>query len=794
MTRSHVKKSFMAALLSLAALSLAACAQGGDAGTAEPSPTPEPELLAPVEISEVMASNKSSLADSSGAFPDWLELHNRGTEAAELRGYWLVCSGDRWQIPSLRLEPGGYALLFCEENDGGEGLRAGFSISSKGETLSLEGPGGTEADRFQVPASEADVSYIRGEDGRILPADHCTPGYENSPAGYEQFQAARTCDSPLQINEVMVYNRWYLPVDEETYYDWVELKNVSGEPLELGGYALADKSGERYPLPAGSLGPGETTLIQCTGGEAAGAPFSLSSGEERLFLTDGSGLRDYVHLKGLRYGGSYGRLEGQNGFFYFDSPSPGRDNSGGARLIAEKPRSSLDSGVYEDADSVTVELTADGEIYYTLDGSDPGPGSTPYTGPITLTETGVIRAVAVREGALPSESLDLSFFLREGHTLPVVSLVTDPSSLFGPDGIYTNPTADWEKQASLSFFEDGNSFSLACGVKLHGATSRIEQEKKSFKIKFKDRYEGELSYDLFGNGVTQFESILLRADQESHFSSLMRDDLMHQVAIEQFPELPSQDYRAAVLYINGQYWGIYNIREAHSPLHYANHYGLDPDTVEHWQGSWPKGSPTDQIYWFAMEHDLANADDYAYVAAHLNIESIIGWTILEAYACNYDINSPNMRFYYSSQDDRTSFALVDLDLGMFSMEGLVLPMYFGYAYNSLVEQLAANDQFRTQLLTELSKALEGPLSDEAMLARIDAMADELRPEIPRDGERWGWSLKYWEREVAALRAWVTEYFPSRALFYVQDAKNLLGMTNEEVETYFGRVLEMHEKS
>ena len=152
----------------------------------------------------------------------------------------------------------------------------------------------------------------------------------------------------------------------------------------------------------------------------------------------------------------------------------------------------------------------------------------------------------------------------------MASLVADPDDLFGGRGIYSNPSLREERVGSIAFFDGEDGFSLDCGVKIHGATSRFAQRKKSLKLNFRSRYDGELNYDLFENGVTTFSSVLLRAAQEDTFSTHMRDVFMHQLAIKCFPTLLAQDYKYTVLYINGEYWGVYAFREAHSADSYAN--------------------------------------------------------------------------------------------------------------------------------------------------------------------------------------------------------------------------------
>ena len=775
-----------------------------------PVPTPEvaesvEDVFLPVSINEVMASNKSTLSDADGLFPDWLELYNYGTEPIDLSGYYLCCGGERWEISGLTLDAGAYALIFCS-GDGRDQVHSSFTISKDGASLSLETAGGTVIERFEVPASGSDESVYRSEDGAVVTTLSATPGFENSPVGYEQFLASLSSPGPLVISEVMVYNQWYLPQNGE-YYDWVELKNISGTPLELSDYYLSDSGSDRAfcQLPAYTLDSGESYVIFCSG-EAGdiGAPvaaFGLNARDDQLFLSykDGS-LIDYAHLHDIPKGCSFGRQDGESGFFLFAAPTPGSDNNGGARVQAEKPVLLGSDGVYNNVESVTVALSGTGEIYYTLDGSTPTTGSQLYTEPLTLSSTTVVRAINVKEGQLDSDILNLSFIINENHTLPVMSIVTDSANLFGGGGIYSNPTLDKEVEGAAMLYEEGSSFTIDCGIKLHGATSRVAQDKKSFKLCFRPRYDGELNYNLFDNGITQFSSVLLRAAQESTYSTLMRDNLMHQLAIQCFPELPSQDYKYSVLYVNGEYWGVYNIREAHSPAHYANHYGYDESTVTQWKGSWDSESSIAEVLKFAMNNSMSNDDNYNYVAEHLNIDSIIGWTIIQAYSGNYDCNPPNMRFYCSTEDEKMSFALVDLDLGFFDYDMFDVPLSGGssgpsYAYNDLVRRLMKNKQFQLLMAEQLSAALAGPMSDENVLALIDSLADELRPEIARDRARWalggsGDTVEHWEsgaEMVNSLREYITRK-GGRAALIAGSFVSHSDLSSAERKQYLGDLL------
>lgn len=781
-----------------------------DPGDATPAVTARPTVFLPLSINEVMLSNKATLADAGGLFPDWVELYNYGSETLSLDGLTLCLKDERWPLPDRQLEPGGYLVVFCDGSASDE-LHASFTLSKDGVDLLLETADGALIEEFQVPACDADRSVYRNDEGAAVTTDFPTPGYDNTMDGFAALQAARRCDSPLQIYEVVVYNEWDLPQNGQ-YYDLVELKNVSSGNIELSDYYLSDKGGDRacFQLPERTVAPGEIAVIYCTGDETVSggnlAPFGLSADRDQLYLSSKDGkLADYVSLHDIPYHGSCGRMDGSDGYYFFARPTAGYANVGGCRLIAEKPVLLGRDGVFEGVDGVSVELSAPGDIYYTTDGSEPSTESARYTGALRLTETGVIRAIQVEPGKLTSGILELAFIINEGHTLPVVSLVGNPADITGPAGLYRNPSRDIERIGAVKFFEDGQSFSIACGIKLHGETSKLAQSKKSFKLKFLNRLDGELHYDLFENGVTDFSSILLRAAQESTYSTLMRDNIVHQLAIRCFPELPAQDYKYAVLYINGEYWGVYNIREAHSEEHYAYHYGYDPDTVTHWKTLWDRDSEIGQICTYALNHNLADDENYNYVAEHINVDSVIGWTILQAWCSNHDCNPPNARFYYSTEDGMLRYALVDLDLGMFEYDGFDVPLRgsmvdgdrYSYAFNKLALKLLENKQYQRRMAEQLSAALKGPMSTANVLALIDDLADQLRPEIQRDRERWakggeGDNVEFWEHGgemVDSLRRYVEKRGTKVMINSFRYNVSLMrsSLSSEELDEYFADI-------
>ena len=540
MKKAYGKLTALALILSLL---LSACGtapvQTASEETAPTEPAAQagiPSHVPAVCISEVMAANKATLCDGEGAFPDWLELYNGEDRSISLSGWLLERDGKQWPLPDVSLGAGEYRVFLGTELED-------MTIPRDGCRLRLLDGQGTQVDTLELPAMTEDVSACRLADGSLELTSFPSPGYENGDEGYRSFQdSILPVEGEPVISEVMVYNARYLGIDG-VYFDWVEISNPWDAPIDLKDYFLSDKSSnlQQYAMPHKILKPGENLVIYCsTDLIPAGRPnsgFGLDSTKETLYLSrvDGS-LVDYVSLHDIPIDCSFGRTGTDGGFYYFDAPSPAKPNGNGERLIAAPPVALTQDGVFEGVEAVKVELQGDGEIRYTLDGSCPTRGSTLYEGPLEIMETSVLRARCFREGYLPGATLDQSYILNEGHTLPVVSLIGDPADITGPTGLYRLYSYELERPGSFTLFaENGDRVQLRCGIKLHGATSRT-REKKSFKLKFADRYEGALDYDLFSNGVTHFRSILLRMPQEGRPTSYIRDTLMHKLAMELFPE------------------------------------------------------------------------------------------------------------------------------------------------------------------------------------------------------------------------------------------------------------------
>lgn len=750
---------------------------------------------APVQITELMPANKSSLLDADGNFSDWIELCNVSGEACDLDGFYLSDDSDdllKWRFPSVSLAPGERMIVFCSDKDRTDGeLHTNFSISSAGETLYLTSPAGLPLWSFTYQSAADDQSIVI-VDGLQSLSYTATPGYDNNPEGYERLLTETDAHGALVINEAVLYNLDYYEQHHE-YYDWVELKNCSDEPVNLADYYLTDSLNDpcQFPLPEKTLQPGELCIVFCSGdvslstSHCTHAPFAISAEGEALYLfsSDGS-LSDRMFIHDTPYGGSYGRLSEGSGFYYFDRPSPEKENGEGYRSIAALPETGVPQGVYNDIVELEVELLGEGQIYYTLDGSVPDLESQLYTEPLVLDQTTIIRAISVVDGKVDSDCASFSYFINEGHSLPVVSLVCEPADMFsaGQGGIYANPAVDKEVDASVAFFGEEGEFASDCAVTLHGASSRKMWQKKSFKLIFRSRYGGDLNYDVFQTGeITSFHSILLRGGGISSMH-IVRDELGSEVADAVCDSALALDTRYCVLYINGEYFGVYALREAYSEKYVADHTGSHEENVTIARAP-VKFGELYELFEYIIHHDMTDPECYAYASDRLDMASLANWMALEAYFNNFDI-AGNIRYIKGDvPDSKWRLALFDLDISMTSVyAGWEQVFQPGYQIGQVTNSLRKSPQFRQTVLECASTLYHNGLTDSYMLSVYDDIIAQIDPEMERDCLRWRNSLDLWNWNVQVQRS---RFCPERTSWWLKSLSDEFDFSEEEMQTYFG---------
>ena len=749
-----------------------------------PEPTPEP-YRTDVVLSELQASNKATVPDADGDFSDWIELYNPGAEAEDLSGCWLSDDEDepcKWQIPDLTIESGAYRTIFCSKKDRvGDELHTNFKLSSDGDTLLLSSPEGDLLWKLSYESCPTDASLCF--DGESVRSTYFpTPGWPNTEYGCERFNEANDRHGALVINEAATYNDDFF-FHAGDYYDWVELKNVSGAAITLSDYYVTDDTDDpfQFQLPDAVLQPGATYVVYC--GEAlfdtiaCHAPFKLNSKGDCFYIYHADGtFSDYVSLYGVPLNHSKGRLDGEKGFFLFSTRSPAANNSGGKRQISMRPECVTPSGVYDYADGLDVELRGEGTIYYTLNGNIPDRNSFVYTGPIHLTKTTQIRAISVADGKLTSETASFAYVINEYHNLPVVCISLEPMKL-----TVLHNNGNMEYDSHVEYYGPEGSFASDCMITLHGAASRSVWPKKSFKVVFRDRYGGDINFDLFGQGITEFHSLNLRGGDSvtmKTFREPLSAEFAERVAVVDPLTL---DSRFCVLYINGEYRGIYSLREAYSKKYVASHTGSDEDL------SLISRSPITQpgmreLYNYIVSCNIYDPESYRYIADRMDMVSVAQWLLLETYFNNRDTDG-NIRYCVGDQPDnkwRTMF--FDLDISMENGNAFI-----GEIINPdsepgrIMSKLLQSSEFRRVMLETASGLYNNGLSYELALEILDRMVDETAAEMPRNLNRWGESRQLLESNLARQRAVFT---PARDESWLQIVKAYTGADDETMAAYF----------
>lgn len=769
-----------------------------------------------LELTEVMPANATYLDGQS----DYIEVHNASAEPIDLSAYSLTDDAsrlDKWRFPSVTLQPDEYLLVYAGGSDASaETPRASFGLSKSGESVLLVKNGELVVDQVSWDEAVPDqaLSKVYGVWGASLSPTPGLPNTQDSAAQIDAQFRTEHAQSGLYINEIMASTTQ--AVRGSASYDWVELYNSTDRAIDLSGMGLSNKSTHprAWQFPEGASIPAHGYLVVFLSGyefETADrygyyhASFKLSSaGGDTLTLCQADGtLIDRVTLPAQYTDIAYGRVEGRNGFWYLDASTPGEANSPlGYSARTQKVTFSQVGGVYDAGETLTLELSSQpgATIYYTLDCTDPTTSSTLYTGPITVSSTTVVRASAYASGELPSYANSQTYLFGVSHTVRVVSVVSDPDNLYSSDTgiLYGSGDSanywhkDWEREAHVEvYLADGTQqLSQGCGFKLHGSKSR-ELDQKSFKVIARgtcddsNRFSAALFDDL---PYAEYQSFVLRAGGQDGVRARMRDTLGAYLAGE--AGLLHQDSEVCVLYLNGEYYGQYEIRERINVEYLAQHLELEDTSgislVKDDTTLAGSNSTYKELLAWLKEHPEATDADLEYVETQVDLDNYIDFSALLVYTGNQDIGL--RRYRDENGDGRWRWIVFDFDFAFFndvnSMERWMNPDgagWYGKADNALFAYCIQNEAFKDRFLTRLGQLMSEEWTTDRVLAWIDNQHDLLQPEMQQMFERWDFNTVFkWENYVSSLREFV-ETRKDKLLAYIQEACTL---SDAEMTCYF----------
>ena len=287
-------------------------------------------------ISEIMASNYSTILDDDGEYSDYIEIYNGYKTKINLYGYYLSDEEfdiRKWSFPDIEINPGEYLIVYASGKDKCDleerVCHTNFKLSSKGEVLTLLDNTGNIISKFTYPKLDTDVSYGYKNSKYIL-FDKATPGKENDS---KKFKTTNSKDyNNISINEYMTDNSRVYYDKYGNYYDWVELYNSSNKDINLQNVFITDDESNlnKYKIKDVVIKAKGYLIIHMPGEKVnyeygIYTDFGLSSNDKKIIISNGKKKMDEVEIVELKENVSYGKVD--NTWKYFTSPTPGYENN-----------------------------------------------------------------------------------------------------------------------------------------------------------------------------------------------------------------------------------------------------------------------------------------------------------------------------------------------------------------------------------------------------------------------------------------------------------------------------------
>jgi hypothetical protein len=445
-------------------------------------------------------------------------------------------------------------------------------------------------------------------------------------------------------------------------------------------------------------------------------------------------------------------------------------------------------GVYEKETVVEMDAGDGASIYYTIDGSTPGSGSIRYRGPVTVSDVKVFRVVAYKNGKR-SKVQTQSYVCDREYDLAVISIATRPENLWDfESGIYVkgccadtiepytgaNFWKDWEKHANIEMYDEEGDlcFNQSVGINLFGGFSRMLPQK-SLAIFARSRYgEKRINYQLFPElKEDKYKSFIIRNSGGDFLRTHLRDAFMTQLAKPSGVAI--QAYRPAVVFLNGKYWGIQNIREKISEHYLKSNYGVDKENVDILRHNGVKrhGYSTNykKLLAYLRSADLTEDENIDHLRSFMDVDDYIRYNIAEVYSDNRDAGG-NIRYWRERNDSaQWRWVLYDLDLGM----GNNKPK--GYKRNTLAKFTSANyeawpdpswstfiirsvlknKEVEYQYINTFADQLNTVYHQDTAKRLLDKMEANIDDEMRFHQKRWGSSYDNWKHHMGVLKKFIS---------------------------------------
>lgn len=751
-------------------------------------------------INEYMSRNSYICYDEDGDYSDWVELYNTTDAPVNLTGYYMTTDPtnlQKWSFPNVTIEAKGYLLVWLsgknKVTDKGE-IHANFKLGAKDKQMILASSAATVIDHITVEHLPGNISHGRSasDPNKWVYFARPTPGKPNTTPEFTELSAANSLKARgLWISEVSSVS---LPYNDREVSDWIEIYNGTGEAVNLKGYGLSIDKKDRFSYQFGekTIAAGAYLVIYATGPKVPATfvsklhtnTFKLSAKGETIYLTDPEGVTiDAFETGRLSDGYTSGRIGTDAPTrYFFTTATPGAANSSdGKASYAPKPEISNAGGYVNAGTEISITVPAGTEVYYTTDGSEPTLNAKKYSGSILIQKNTVIKAKAMQNELLPSDTVSATYFIEKNHTVPIVSLLINPDDFMGnQNGLYAkgpgfqdvfpytgaNFWKDWERKVTFEYYspQGEKQVEFISGIKIFGQYSR-GYAQKSMSIHMRGDYGmGSVTYPFFkDNPITTMSNMVLRAAGQDYKGTRIRDAFCAQVMKGQ-TSLVLMDWQPVVVYVNGEYFGFYGMREKINANYLQSHLGIDKNNVDIIKGNKMvlEGSYDNhaQLLEYVKTHDLSKAENYKVVDAWVDIDNFIDYLITEIYFSNGDTG--NVKFYRERKEGaKWQWVMFDFDMGLRneiknSIAYMFNPKGHGHNnafYTTLQCGLLKNETFKQKFIDRYAYHINHTFQPERMLQILDGMVKQFEGEIESQVTRWGAPTSYneWVAQVNSLK-------------------------------------------
>ena len=611
-------------------------------------------LRSQLRINEAGNRNFSQVYDEFGETEDWIEIYNAGSQAQSLLGYGLSDDPglpQKWIFPSIALQPGSHLLLFASGRNlssavdhweaavvegqpwlyrvGAAFIPANWNQVGVNPLGFSTGPGGFgfgDNDDATVLPTDIFTAYIRTDfqisDTTKVERMTLSVDYDDAFVAYlNGVEIARNNFSGQVAHNVLADGQHEAAMyqggaPEHFILDMNQIRgiwNQGSNTLSLVVINATQNSSDLTLRPwlhvglrdANTYWSAPEPWFASSNLGSLHTNFKLSSEGETVFLFDPQGaLVDALTVDSLMTDWSVGsQTDGSILRVTFQQASPGSTNNtqtGFPQGWAPAPVFTTPAGFYGGAISVGFQMPPPGfEIRYTTNGGTPTATDPLFTGTnLGIGQTTFLRARTFHTAGqtLPSEVGFASYYIQVSHDLPVISISANPDDLFGPNGICDNWWTDWKKPCHVDYYDTLGQlkWSQKAGIKIEGgAGGSRSHPQKSFRVEPGNGAlgDGNLNFPLVPDraGRTDFERFYLRNGSNQYLTLPYKDALLVKL-MGKYSFNNYSAYTPVVVYLNGSYNGVYELREKQDvnyceALYQADTDSLDILSVSYWYGS-----------------------------------------------------------------------------------------------------------------------------------------------------------------------------------------------------------------